>query len=129
MVTWNKNLIIREIKRLKRKHPDFSPAYVFHHHRALYQAAIRHFGSWRRALRTIDLHRGLKRERHWSKEKVIAEIRKYARRKVSLNYKNIARRTRRLIQAATRYFGSWGKAVTRAGFNYKKIKERYRSTA
>ncbi|MEO0092883.1 MAG: hypothetical protein ABIK93_10275 [candidate division WOR-3 bacterium] len=121
---WNKEKILNRIKVLNNQCRAFTPAYAFYHHRNLYQAAVRHFGSFRKALRAAGLGKGLRRERKWSKEKIIVEIRKYARRRIPLNYSNINRRTRRLINAAIRYFGSWRKAVIKAGFDYDKIKKR-----
>jgi len=121
---WDKEKILNHIKILNKQCRAFTPAYAFNRHRNLYQAAIRHFGSFRKALRVAGLGKGLRRERNWSKEKIIAEIRKYAKRRISLNYSNINRRTRRLINAAIRYFGSWRKAVIKAGFDYDKIKEK-----
>jgi len=121
-IKWNKEKILNRIRILNKQCRAFTPAYAFYHHRNLYQAAIRHFGSFRKALRAAGLGKGLRRERKWSKEKIITEIKKYAKRRISLNYSNINRRTRRLINAAIRYFGNWRRAVTMAGFDYDKIK-------
>ena len=124
---WSKEKILRRIKILSKQCRTFTPAYAFYHHRNLYQAGIRHFGSWRKALKAAGLGKGFRRERRWYKEKIIAEIQKYAKRKILLNHNNIARRSRRLVQAAIRYFGGWGKAVIAAGFNYKKLRKKGRS--
>lgn len=63
---------------------------------------------------------GLKRDRIWSKEKIIHEIQKLAQAGVKLNDANIRIVSSDLYYAACKknYFGKWSAAVEAAGYNY-----------
>ena len=64
--------------------------------------------------------------RKWSKDAIAEEIRKLGKDETNLNYAAIAEEQVALLRAATRYFGSWRKAVEYAGLDYDEIR-RYRS--
>ncbi len=64
--------------------------------------------------------------RKWSKDAIAEEIRKLGKADTNLNYAAIAEEQVALLRAATRYFGSWRKAVEYAGLDYDEIR-RYRS--
>ncbi len=64
--------------------------------------------------------------RKWSKDAIAEEIQKLHKAEIDLNYAAIADGQVALLRAATRYFGSWRKAVEYAELNYDEIR-RYRS--
>lgn len=64
----------------------------------------------------------LKRDRIWSKERIIEEIQKLGIKGESLSATNIKRIHSQLYDAANKksYFGRWGKAVEAAGYTYSQ---------
>lgn len=77
----------------------------------LYQAAIRLFGTWRKALAAIGVK--LPRPRKWSKDAVIAELRRRHQR--GCNLSRVCREDDALRGAAGKYFGGWRRAILAAG--------------
>ncbi len=122
MKKWDREKVIREIRILSKNNPNFSPAQIFYKRRDLYQAGVRIFGSWRKALKAAGFEKGLKRPHRWDKDKVLEKIKVLGKKGVNLSLKNITKNSRALSEAARRYWGSWAKAVKKAGFNYNRIK-------
>lgn len=88
-------------------------------------AARRRFGSWEVALQMASLNYDeITSRRQWTREKVIAEIRKLEADRVPLNSSWIKGRYGDLYRAAIRLFpSSWGNALQAAGldpFEHKK---------
>ncbi len=95
----------------------------------VYAAAERMFGGWQYAIESCGLdYDKIRKYKRWSKDKVLAEIKRLKSEKKSLNSKNIQIEQRPLYLAALRRFQSWGNALEAAGFNYKKIRQRRRMT-
>lgn len=63
--------------------------------------------------------------RLWTRESVIAAIRREAASGHELSYMRVEQRVPALLRSAQRTFGNWAKAVEAAGFNYDDIR-RYR---
>lgn len=85
---------------------------------ALYAAARRHFGSWRRALEFAGQGAGVAcRRRAWNRQRVISYIRRLASRCGSLRSKDIRARDSGFVRAAYKLFGSWQAALEAAGVN------------
>ena len=88
-------------------------------------AARRRFGSWEVALQMASLnYDAITARRQWTREKVIAEIRKLEADRLPLNSSWIKRCHGDLYRASIRLFpSSWGKALQAAGldpFEHKK---------
>ena len=85
--------------------------------RSFASAAKHAFGSWRRALIAagIDptLHRNQSGKR-WDQQRVIECIRRRQQEGQSLKCSDVYRNHRSLVNAAQRYFGSWGAAIRAA---------------
>jgi hypothetical protein len=81
---------------------------------SLRYAAVRFFGSWRAAVAAAGLTPRTRSERYhrWNQEEIVAEIRRRAVRGLP----PFAGEDLALLKAATRYFGSWSRAVRKAGF-------------
>lgn len=125
-ISWNKDLIVSEIKKMKSEGFPLNASYVMNNNSKLYGAARKHFNSWKNAVEAsgfpydeINLR---SQENKWSKEKIVDEIHKLARMGEPLNSDYVQKHHTKLHSAAQRYFSSWGKAVEDAGYNYDEIK-------
>jgi hypothetical protein len=82
--------------------------------RPLYDAAVRHFGSWEAAVCAAKVdYRQFTGKTRWSRERVVIEIRKLAR----IRRERPADTPPPLREAAQRHFGSWEQALRAAGFD------------
>lgn len=61
-------------------------------------------------------------EEIWTPEYVLDRMAELHRRKLPLNFKWISEREKALIEKATRYFGSWDKALRRIGLDPKRVR-------
>lgn len=108
VITEIKNLEDRSAKSIQRKKPS------------LYGAAVRHFGSWKGAVEKAgyDYPSVAKRKGpgHWSREKILEEIKALEQR----NSGYVRKKRAALYNAALRLFSSWKEAVEAAGFDYQK---------
>jgi hypothetical protein len=88
----------------------------------LYCGAVRHFGSWRNALRAagIDVPR-VEHRREWNKAKIITTLRALCRQGLSLRQRDVYRRDSGLCRAACLAFGTWCNALIAAGINPEPI--------
>ncbi|NKB25815.1 MAG: hypothetical protein GKR87_15870 [Kiritimatiellae bacterium] len=100
--------------------------------RTLYEAAIRHFGSWPQAIEIAGfdyakINRiGMGHRKHKNAKEVIAAIQKRKEKKLPMNagYVNLGPdRDRTLYSSARREYGHWANAVKAAGYNYNLIKK------
>src|SRR2546421_3550222 len=64
----------------------------------------------------------------WDKDEVAQSLRKLHRTGADLSYNKLARRRQSLVSAAAYHFGSYRKAVERAGIDYATISRRPRWT-
>lgn len=62
----------------------------------------------------------------WNKEKVIEEIQSLSASGEGLYSRNVQRVNNALLKAGKRYYDSWDKAVTEAGFDYEAVKQQGR---
>ena len=62
----------------------------------------------------------------WNKKKVIEEINALADSGEGLYTRNVTRVNNSLLKAARRYYGTWEKALTKAGFDYEAVKRQGR---
>jgi hypothetical protein len=88
----------------------------------LYCGALRHFGSWRNALRAagIDVP-SVERRREWNKAKIITRLRELCRQRRSLRQTDVNRYDSGLSRAACLTFGTWCNALISAGINPETI--------
>ncbi len=85
--------------------------------RAFASAAKQAFGSWRKALIAAGIDPTLHRNqsgKQWDQQRVIKCIRQRQQEGQSLKCADVYRDHRSLVNAAQRYFGSWGKAMRAA---------------
>ena len=80
--------------------------------RSLTHAARREFGSWQAALEAAGIKIQIKKRRYWSKETVVAELRRHVS-ETGLTF--VPEKNRSLYAVAVKYFGNWMSALAAAG--------------
>ena len=130
-MVWNKNAILRELRRLHKRGEDLSYNGLSRRLQALVSASAYHFGSYRRAVQLagIDYADVLRRPR-WTRARIIALIKSARRRGDDLFWSAVTRRRDELGKAAfaslqPRLFGKWQRALHAAGLDADEI-SRYR---
>ena len=88
--------------------------HVYRYDPTLYHAAYRFFGNWHDAIEAAGVHR---RQRGWSKQRVVDAIRAYHTHGVPIDA--IAKTDTALQAAAHRHFGRWSSALVAAGLPVK----------
>ena len=95
----------------------------------VYAAAQRVFGNWGAAIAASGLdYAKIRRYRQWSRTKVLAEIKGLKKDGKPINSNAAQRMMRPLYLAALKRFGSWGKAVKAAGFDYDGVRLRRKTS-
>jgi transposase len=64
----------------------------------------------------------LKRNIHWTQEKILEEVRALKAAGSSLLSMDVQKEHNQLYSAACRHFGNWSSAVDAAGFSYEEIR-------
>lgn len=116
---WSTTKVLRQIRGLQ----SLSAKACQEIHPSLYGAAVRYFGSWKKAVEQAGFdYRGALVRRspgYWSEELVTNEIKKLPQKKSSFVRQN----HRALYSAAIRLFASWKQAVESAGFSYEDVRK------
>jgi hypothetical protein len=125
---WNKQQILRELKRLHKAGVDLSYNALQRRRQPLLSAAAYHFGSYRNAAQRagIDYERVLRRPR-WSKQAIITQIKQAKRRGEDLHWSAVTKRNDELSRAAfaslqPRLFGNWARALHAAGLDADDVR-------
>jgi lambda repressor-like predicted transcriptional regulator len=121
--SWTREKIIKMIRELP---PDrLSYGNMTKENLLLYSAAYRRFGNWQNALRAAGLPEDLIKKsfknRKWTPERIIDEIKKRHGTGGKLASGYMQRHDPSLFSAAFRRFGSWGEAIIAAGLDYRTI--------
>jgi hypothetical protein len=111
--------VLREVRRLCKNGYSLRAGHNQHRDPGLYDAARRHFGGWKRALRAagIDLsHACLRTERRrLDKQAIVTAVRNRQRAGLSLRCCDVWREDRGLATAAKHAFFTWWRALVAAG--------------
>jgi len=120
---WNKDNILRELRRLHRSGADLSYNALAREKQSLLSAAAYHFGSYRRAVEKagIDYAEVIRRPR-WTKQNIIRLIKEAKKRGEDLHWSAVTTRGDELSRAAfaalqPRLFGRWDRALHAAGLD------------
>jgi hypothetical protein len=131
---WSQELILERIRELRERGSDLTPSEVGARHGALVSAAERYFGNWPAAVRAAGIdyeqvresgrRRRSARISKWSRERIVAEIRRLHQAGEDLSWAVMERKYQPLCAAAVKqcYFGSWRAAMEAAGLDYEQIK-------
>ena len=137
---WSRELILERIRELSRQGSDLTPSQVGAQQGALVSAAERYFGNWPAAVREAGIdyervreagrQRRSERIRKWSRERIVAEIRRLQRAGEDLSWGVMERKYQPLCAAAVKrcYFGSWSAALAAAGIDYEQVKAAARTS-
>jgi len=122
---WTKPKILAEIRRRDQQGKTLCLAEILRDEPKLKRfcyAVLHHFGRWTDALRAAGLRPDAVRDRHrkWPSERVLQEIRRRHVERKRLNTNHMLREDISLHTAGRRHFGTWKKAVERAGINYNQ---------
>ena len=112
---WSREMILAAIGERHKRGLPLLPSVVEKEDCALVSAAARVFGNWRKALLAagVDPSTVYRAKEQWSKERIIAEIRRLGQ--------DVRQKGKPLLKkAAVRYFGSWPAALDAAGVTSKR---------
>lgn len=130
--SWSRKEITAEIKKRKSQGEKISAAYIARNGTALYRAACKLFGSWKKAVKAAGIdYRSIQLcvPGKWNKRRLLKAIRERIARGLSLSQgiRFFDPEARKLHSAARVYFGSMSKALRCAGYDpYKYIaKQKY----
>jgi hypothetical protein len=123
--SWSNQVIVDRIKELHARGEDLSWRYVstvLDPQLAAAATKKKHFGSWKAAIEAAGIaYETVRRYKRWDDEAIISRLRELYARGLDLNAKSMEEHDISLITAARRRFGSWDRALTAAGLDYKRI--------
>ena len=115
----NPDLVLRKIRQLCLDGYELSASKNLQRDRELYNAARRHFGSWKNALRTAGMNleqaRPSSRPRNLNRDKIIETLRERHATGLSLSWTVVCLENRVFAVAAKQLFRSWRRALEAAG--------------
>jgi hypothetical protein len=126
---WTKPRIVEELRRLHAAGIDLSYNALAKRKQSRVSAAAYHFGSYRHAVQKADIpYDQVLRRPRWSKQTIIAEIKKARRAGIELHWSAVSQRRDELGKAAfaslqPRLFGQWHRALHAAGLDADQISQ------
>ena len=119
----SKGAVIQAVLQREARGASLNARAVKQEDLSLYLAAMRYVGIWKDTLRAVGIDpESVGRQREWTAQRILEEIQRSERRGVALNAKAVSRSDTGLFQAATRYWGSWQKALEAAGFDASAVR-------
>jgi hypothetical protein len=121
---WNKDHVVAELQRLHRRNYDLS--FTAQRSGALWRAAYRHFGSYRKAVEAAGLdYASLARKRgRWDRGTIIQNLRHLFRQGRNISSRGLRRSHTSLHAAAIHWFGSYRQAIEAAKLPWAKVTRR-----
>lgn len=102
----------RELRRLCREEYNLASRHNRVRNRLLYEAARRHFGTWRNALRSAGVDpRYAAAHPRLTREQVLAALQQRRKRGLSLRRNEVYLQNRGLVRATKGVFGTWSNAL------------------
>jgi hypothetical protein len=126
---WTKPRIVEELRRLHQAGEEISYNALAKRRQSLVSAAAYHFGSYRQAVVKADIpYDEVIRRPRWTRQTIIAQIKKARRAGTALHWSAVSRRRDELGKAAfaslqPRLFGRWHKALHAAGLDADQISQ------
>lgn len=130
-MVWDKEEIVRALRKLHRGGADLSYNALARKKQSLVSAAAYHFGSYRKAVEKAGVdYAEVTRRPRWTKSAIIALIKQAKRGGEDLHWSAVTARGDELAKAAfaslqPRLFGSWDRALHAAGLDADEV-NRYR---
>ncbi|MEO0098571.1 MAG: hypothetical protein ABIK99_05960 [candidate division WOR-3 bacterium] len=119
---WSKELVIEKIKELKARGEPLDLSYIRKKHYILLYPTYRYIGSWEKAITLAGLNYDeIRKNLRWNAALVKKKIRELRRKKISLTPSVVRQYDRKLLGAASRYFGSWHNALRAVGIDPEKV--------
>ena len=113
---WDRNTIVFELRSRAQDGEPLNSGAIQREDPGLHAAAVRHFGSYDKALQAAKLDPAKIRERqHWSRAAVLQEIKRIKRSRGSLSDSSVRKEHSALYGAAVRLFGTFTRARAEAG--------------
>ncbi len=124
-IRWSREKIIRYLKERSRKNLGNRYTDVQKDNYRLAAVVYRYFKNWQAAIKAAGLKCPPDSQHpiFWTRERVIKALKERHRQKLPLYNRAVALGDTPLHGGAVRRFGSYGKAINAAGFDYKKIKK------
>jgi len=115
---WTKELLVALLRARAKAGLKLNSGAVGHEDPGLVRAGTKLFGSWDQALTAAGIDpKAIRLRQVWTKELVVAAIKKRARKGLKLNIGKVREEDVLLGVAGYKLFGSWDNAVEAAGLN------------
>lgn len=132
--SWTKEKIIEEIHEIYRNREKLNTKNMAYNHNNVYQAGIRHFGSWPDAIRAAGfdytdiielpyMNTPYDERRRWTDEMISDEILDLYSSGEDINSHHMQKHHTQLFYAGAEHFGSWRNAVEYTGIDYSKVRK------
>ncbi|MFH1890788.1 MAG: transposase family protein [Candidatus Kuenenbacteria bacterium] len=116
---WTKEKVIENIKELNSKGITLSARFISLNYGKLFKGALKEFGTWKNAINSTGIdYRTILKQRQWTKQEILNEIKELHKKGVNLSHKNIKIIRKELIWATENNFKSWANAVNESGIDY-----------
>ena len=123
--TWDRNTVVFELRARAADHEPLNSGALQQEDSGLHAAAVRHFGSYDRALRAAKVDPDkVRRRRRWTKPQVLAALRSAAKGGAHLSDSTVRRENPALYGAAVRLFGAFTTARKSAKVKYTRGKRK-----
>jgi len=120
---WSREEVVRAVLRLSAQGRPLNSGHIARTYPALAYASRKYLGGWEQAIAAAGLdYSKIRRKNFWNRKKIVEAIQGLAAAGKPLNVSAAEKSYGGLVGAATMYFGSWRKAVGRAGLDYGTIK-------
>ncbi len=120
---WSRDAVIREVRNLQVRGEPLNSGYIARTYPGLAYAGRKYMDSWEAAVQAAGFdYSEIRIKNRWNRNRITAQIRELRQQGQPLNVSAAERLHGGLVGAAISYFGSWGKAIEAAGFNYADVK-------
>lgn len=121
---YSRDRVLAKIRKICMNGNDMSAQRNSRRDRRLYEAARKHFGTWRRALKAAGINlkhvRPPSKPRRIDREKVIRQLRKRAESGRSMRYADVCMENRAFAITVKHAFRSWREGLVAAGLMSKE---------
>ncbi len=125
---WSKATIRDQIRSLAENGFSIRASTAITFHRPLFEAAIRYFGGWAKAVEDAGyVYEDVSAHENWSKPKILECIRDRVANSQPISIGDLQDTFGALYTSGCNYFGSWEKAVEAAGYNYREVCQQFRA--